>query len=74
VDFKYLKNLKIGIMIFKAGQGFLNLITFTDFDPANPKNVTLKLANVKIFGRNLERSNVLRVKSYEDHASIYYRN
>ena len=52
----------------------MNVITFTDFDPKNPKNITLKLSELKIFGRNLEREKVLRVHPYPGSVSLYFRS
>lgn len=59
--------------MFKAGQGYMNVITFENFDPANPKSVELKLADLKIFGRNLERKKVVRVLNHPTSVDLYIR-
>jgi hypothetical protein len=74
LDFRYIKNLQLGILLFKTGQGFITVITFSKFDPLNVQSVDFKLSNLKIFGRNLERTKVIRVKYYLDNISLYFRS
>ena len=60
-------------MVFKAGQGYMNAITFSGFDPENPSKINLSLADLKIFGRNLEKQKILRVLETSSGYSLYVR-